>query len=277
MCLPLCTTHYSEVHSTRTRIETLAGEKGVSSGDDSEVHSTRTRIETFSAWNAGNHPSPHSEVHSTRTRIETKSNRGHGSFLWIQKYIPPEQGLKLAVWDVSQKGQVIQKYIPPEQGLKQIHTSKRQVWMVIQKYIPPEQGLKPSEARDLQTMQWIQKYIPPEQGLKLHFKLSRASDNINSEVHSTRTRIETFKWMLPSYMMIYSEVHSTRTRIETIISRWSERDHKWEFRSTFHQNKDWNCNGNDYPLYITRGIQKYIPPEQGLKLLCRDAIERWWL
>ncbi len=48
---------------------------------------------------------------------------------------------------------------------------------------------------EMHLSEWvcIQKYIPPEQGLKLYIQpaicIRRAND---SEVHSTRTRIETF-------------------------------------------------------------------------------------
>ena len=104
---------------------------------DSEVHSTRTRIETPFAtvvrcphrqrqhllpflWRLSN-----SEVHSTRTRIETKG--GHLACLnleHIQKYIPPEQGLKHRQSSrPDPQATAIQKYIPPEQGLKQAHHS----------------------------------------------------------------------------------------------------------------------------------------------------------
>ena len=110
----------SEVHSTRTRIETVLllmlvkrtafiqkyippeqglklqlGDKLLAFVVDSEVHSTRTRIETCLAGTKRRQAHPNSEVHSTRTRIETNlATIKEFGMKSIQKYIPPEQGLK---------------------------------------------------------------------------------------------------------------------------------------------------------------------------------------
>ena len=62
---------HSEVHSTRTRIETRPPKDECTSVWNSEVHSTRTRIETHPCGQAFLNFDGYSEVHSTRTRIET--------------------------------------------------------------------------------------------------------------------------------------------------------------------------------------------------------------
>ena len=92
----------------------------------------------------------------------------------------------------KQQMNFIQKYIPPEQGLKPSNAQPSIYGSEIQKYIPPEQGLKLNklEAKG-KNVELIQKYIPPEQGLKRCFFVPDKSRALHSEVHSTRTRIET--------------------------------------------------------------------------------------
>ena len=64
----------------------------------------------------------------------------------------------------------------------------------------------------------IQKDIPPEQGLKQKRELGSYKNELDSEGHSTRTRIETrVRHPLIKVMSGDSEGHSTRTRIETRV------------------------------------------------------------
>ena len=70
-----------------------------------------------------------------------------------------------------------------------------------------------------------------------------------SEVHSTRTRIETPSAIHLRAPALFSEVHSTRTRIETKLKTPD--------------------------LLFALPFQKYIPPEQGLKLNNRVKAPVW--
>ena len=111
----------------------------------------------------------------------------------------------------------------------------------------------------------LQKYIPPEQGLK-RIGCTRA---IQDHIDFRSTFHQNKDWnrcpgKAPPYLRT-SEVHSTRTRIETIQMIPQVVDRRAFFRSTFHQNKDWNTQNGGASFSVAEILQKYIPPEQGLK------------
>ena len=157
----------------------------------SRARSTKTRIETNNGDYTNGGVTAHSRARSTKTRIET--NKYH---------------LKSFAFNYSRA----------RSTKTRIETNLYYVFMhmrCIREQDPLKQGLKLEGGTDKDKIKLIREQDPLKQGLKQIWNCCVQDPGTDSRARSTKTRIETQRYILYYWNAFYSRARSTKTRIET--------------------------------------------------------------